>query len=203
MSLNKLIATFDGAVADVPDEYVDIEQFWFDELAHVIAGCGERGINALFSRVGTADELHLAAILMHVPAAKRKRRRFHDLVAKHLYDTRPVVVQAAIDAATQLRYRDLFSDILMHVYSRSPFVVGAVLRFLGRYHSKLALPILIGALKAPDPIIICSAVDELTRLGATSALPAIGALVDHETPKVRETAETAIESLKSVSSHAK
>ena len=195
---SQLLSAFDASADSVPEEYLDLEQFWFDELAHLIAGHGERGIKALFSRMPTADEHHLAAILTHMPAAKSKRRRFHDLVAKHVHDNRPIVAQAAIEAANQLGYKDLLPDVLTQIYSRSPFVVGAVLRYLGAKSPKIGRPIIMSALKSHDPIILKNAIDELDSLRCVESLPGIRALRNHDAPNVREAAEAAVHGLEAL-----
>jgi len=77
----------------------------------------------------------------------------------------------------------------------SPYVLGAVLRYMRQLFPRAAKSMLVQALKSADPIVRQNGIDELDELGCVEALPTIKRLIRDKDRDVRQAARSAVKNL--------
>jgi hypothetical protein len=195
-SLEELLETLDSGAVGAPQGE---RAFWLQEAARLVAE-REGGLDLLLERLQGGDEDRLRAILLglsFIPPATLAGRREEvgQLLLAHTQDPRPLIVAEAVDSLRHLGYAEAQAQIAPLLRHSSPHVVGAVLRFLSRYDPEAARPLLLDALRSPDPIIRQNGIDELDELGCVEALPAVRLLLTDPDEDVRQAAQTAVANL--------
>lgn len=77
----------------------------------------------------------------------------------------------------------------------SPYVRGAVLRFVSELYPELATKLLFESLRDQHALVRQNAIDELDDLGMIESLPSIRLLLNDSHPDVRQAAQTAVANL--------
>jgi HEAT repeat protein len=173
------------------DEYAAA---YYDDVAITLRARGQRGTDALLERLSTSDELRAASILVAFATPPRDESMI-PVFRAYLDDGRPRVLLEVIDGLWYLRDRDVHDRIeALHDHA-SPYVRGAVLRYLSRLFPDEALPYLRTALRDPHFVVRESAVDEYDELDAIGAIDDIRPLLSDSHPDVRQAARTAIANL--------
>jgi vesicle coat complex subunit len=108
-----------------------------------------------------------------------------------------MVVAEAVDLLNQLNDSKPRTAILRLIRHDSPYVVGAVLRYMARQYPHEAVSILHKALASKEPIVRQNAIDELDDLNCKEALPAIKRLLRDPDKHVRQAARSAVKNLDS------
>lgn len=169
---------------------------FYAEVASLIRNQGKAGITFLLDEIGRASADRLRAILFALTRQPKLRHpALLDLLRSSLRDERPLVVAEAVDGLWSQGKRNMTYEVLSLQNHSSPYVRGAVLRFVSHLTPRCAPLLLIAALKEPDPIVRQNAVDELHRLGVTGAIAHLRPLLQDEDPDVRQAARTAVEDL--------
>lgn len=118
-----------------------------------------------------------------------------ELVPQFLENDDPLVIAESIDALSsseKINWSD-FESFLNH---KSPYVRGAALRFAKVKLGKGAKPLLIKALKDPDPIVKQNGIDEIENLLDYSEINLITPLLNDDDEYVRQAAEFLLENFK-------
>lgn len=173
---------------------------YFQEVACRIASQGDAGIKSLSGAWPWADEPRLRALIAALTRVNRDVPGLGQTLRVLLADTRPLLVMEAIDGLTRLDDTEALAQISGLQGHASPYVRGAVLRYLRRITPDHALPALLAALADPAFVVRESAADELGELGDPQALPALHALLGDPHPDVRLAVETAVAILETTSS---
>jgi HEAT repeat protein len=200
----ELIAAFEAGPGSAAGLSADEHDLWLDEVACKIAAHGERGLDFLLRRLGTADEARLRALLLGFsfadPEALRKRGgEVQGQLRAFLLDHRPGIVAGAVDTLSHLGDGEAAERVVPLLRHPSPFVVGSALRFLSRHRPDMARPLLRQALESPEWVIRENAVDELDELNDREALPQLRRLLSDEHEHVRQAARSAVEHLEAES----
>lgn len=111
-------------------------------------------------------------------------------------DGRPLAVMEAIDGLRLLSAQESLRDVVSLKSDRSPFVRGAVVRFVAAFDRVTAREIVRVALADSHYIPRESAVDVVDELGLTELVPTLQAMLNDKHPDVRQAAKTAIENLR-------
>lgn len=186
-------ALIDRLVAAYPldDEYAAT---YYDDVAQHLRARGQRGTDALLELLPTSDELRAASILLALSSPPADASAITVLRA-YLGDTRPRVLMEGIDGLSYLGDRDAHDQIVTLHDHASPYVRGAVLRYLSRLFPDEALPYLRAAIRDPHFVVRESAIDELDELDAVEALEDIRRLLSDPHEDVRQAARTAVANL--------
>ena len=115
--------------------------------------------------------------------------------ASYLRDSRGLVVMEAVDGLRLRQVRDAHEEVAALRRHRSPYVRGAVIRYLQDFFPDEAIPLALASLQDRHFIVRESAVDALDALDAVGALDAMRLLLNDPHPHVREAAQWAIEHL--------
>ena len=172
------------------------ESLFYDEVALAIREHGAPGTAFLLDQIGRTDDLRLEALLLALTTPQFDQQpRLRDTLLGYLTDERPAIVAAALDGLWRQGERDVVDTVLAMASHRSPWVRGAVLRYMSRLHPDSARPLLVAALSDPDFIVRENAIDELDELddGPGDAMPLIRSLLTDPHPHVRQAAQTALE----------
>lgn len=179
-----------------PPDGEDYAFAFFSEVALCLRRQGKPGTDFLVNSLDNADEDRLRAILFALSSKPKLR---HVEIVRYLIsflrDERSQIVAEAIDGLAGLGIKRAQYDVLGLQHHPSPYVRGAVLRFVSRQTPKCAPLLLIGALGDQHHLVRENAVDELDALGITAAMPQIRPLLDDPYPDVREAARTALDNL--------
>jgi len=194
LSFDELIARFHSPPPD-GNEY---EFVYYSEVAELIIAKGDQaGIDFLRSELDRArlDKLRailstLAPLLLNDPAFKMR-------LVLLLNDDYPFLVMEAIDCLSLQDDKTVLDTVRALSTHASPYVRGAVLRYVRQVFPYLSLPLLIEGAGDEHYIVRESAADELGELGDPSALPHLQILLTDPHPDVQEAARTAIEWLQS------
>ena len=192
LHLEQLVERF---AAPAPDGQAYAYPF-YAEVASLIRRRGRGGIDYLLRAIDGADDDHLRAILFALGQRPRlKGVGLTKVLRLFLHDERPLIVAEAIDGLWSRADKDARYDMLAQREHSSPYVRGAVLRFISHLYPRCAPLLLVGALRDADHIVRENAVDELHRLGAVETVPHLRPLLRDSHPHVRQAAQTAIEGL--------
>ncbi len=192
LDLEQLVERF-GAPAPDGQEYA---YPFYAEVALLIRQRGKDGIDFLLRAIDGADDEHLRAILFALGQRPRlKSLGFAETLRSFLHDEQPLAVAEAVDGLWSQGDKGATLDVLALRGHSSPYIRGAVLRFVSHLNPKCAPLLLIGALQDSDHIVRENAIDELHRLGAVETVPHLRPLLRDSHPDVRQAAQTAIEGL--------
>jgi HEAT repeats len=179
---------FEGPPID-GEEYA---QAYYDDVGVKIREVGgDRGVEYLLARAGTADAAHLRATFLALtmpPPIDRSDVR--SLLESHLSDKDGGVVAYVIDGLAALGNEERRASVSNLSQDSRPLVRAAVLRYEAQVRGKEAVPQLIQALSDSDPIVREEAVDQLDELDVMEALPNVLELAADPHPHVREAVET-------------
>jgi len=114
----------------------------------------------------------------------------------HLGDRRPAVVMAVIDGMTARHALAAHDRVLALAGHRSPYVRGAVLRYLGALFPDEARTLLLAGLQDRHFVVRESAIDALDEIEAVDAVDAIRPMLNDPRPHVRQAAEWAVQHLR-------
>jgi HEAT repeat protein len=190
----ELIAAFEAGPGSAAGLSADEHDLWLDEVACKIAAHGERGLDFLLRRLGTADEARLRALLLGFsfadPEALRKRGgEVQGQLRAFLLDHRPGIVAGAVDTLSHLDDGEAVERVVPLLRHPS----------LSRHRPDMARPLLRQALESPEWVIRENAVDELDELNDREALPQLRRLLSDEHEHVRQAARSAVEHLEAES----
>ena len=192
LDLERLIERFHAPAPD-GQEYA---YPYYAEVALLVRQQGRAGIDFLHQAIDGADDDHLRAILFALGQRPRlKGGGLAETLRAFLHDERPLIVAEAVDGLWSQGDKDSAYDVLALREHPSPYVRGAILRFVSHLNPRCAPLLLIGALQDSDPIVRENAIDELHRLGAVETVPHLRPLLRDSHPDVRQAAQTAIEGL--------
>jgi hypothetical protein len=164
---------------------------YYEEVALLIMAKG--GAEYLRSQLDIAQAERLAAVIFGITSTPISDPVLTQRLISLLSAAHEIVVMAVIDG---LRFQSETSavDIVLGLNTHhSPYVRGAVLRYIRTLFPEQALPLLIASLADDHYIVREVAADELGELYNTAALPHLKKLLDDPHPHVRQAVETAIE----------
>ncbi len=198
-ALPDLIALFQSdplAHGVEPDE----AGLFLDEVAVAIAKRGVDGAVFLLDYLVRADTQRAGAILLGLAfvdqdSGRRYLPRIRSVLASFLACSTPSLVAEAVGSSSALGFADMADSITPLLNHESPYVVGSVLRFLSRHFPSRARPILMNALRSPEPVVRANAIDELDNMECKEALPRIVELLNDPHENVRAAANWAAEHL--------
>lgn len=193
LSLDELFERFHGPPPDGP-QYAFT---YYSEIAWLMRQFGEDAARFLLNQAGSADTARLRAALFGLASIELNDPCIRDVLICHLRDRSALIIAEAIDGLAHRGVREVADKVLAYRAHRSPFVRGAVLRYVSNVLPDTARPLLLEALNDPHYVVRENAVDELDSLGAVDAIPAIRPLLNDSHKHVREAATTAIENLES------
>lgn len=191
LSLNELIAKFHGP----PPEDDPEGDFFYEEAAVKIAEHGEPGFAFLRGAIDASDESHLRGVILALSWKAPGEPALWQWLASLLEDPRESIVVYAIDGLAQSDASDHYDRVMRLRQHPSPYVQGAVLRYVASLFPDRAFPLLIEALQDPHYIVRENAADELGELGDPAAIPHLRPLLADSHPHVRQAVETAIDML--------
>ena len=203
MTLDELVACFHG----LPTEADDDTFVYFSEVALQLRRKGKAGNSILWQEFdhSSLDEEHLRAVICALtfpdeypgltPLEDSMKTALHKKLPVLLRDHRPLIQAEVIDGLESLGDKSMVEAVLELYKSPSPYVRGAVLRYMARLHSAIAKKYLLESLKDSHYVVRLNAIDELDWIDAVEAIPHIRELLTDEDPDVREAAETAIKNL--------
>jgi HEAT repeat protein len=178
-------------------------ELWLAEAGIEIAKTGDAGIRFLISSIPDSDAVRLRAILgglgsIDQKLSARRRDEICTLGRKFLKDPRPIIAAEAVDLLGQQGCKSARAAVLKLRDHASPYVVGAVLRYMSTLFPRVAVPMLVQALESPDPIVRQNGIDELDELECVKALPNIKRLLKDRDRFVRQAARTAVKNIEEV-----
>jgi HEAT repeat protein len=195
LTLRELIERFHGP----PDDEGDSPSLWYEEIAWKLKEHGKPALDFLWSQADARDAPRRKAVLFGLSSAAPSDPKVRELLLKHLHDRRPLVVAEAIDGLSFAPDAGDVADAVLPLQNHpSPYVRGAVLRFMRRVRGESARALLISALDDKHHVVRANAVDELDELGDPSVVPVLRPLLDDPHAHVRDAACTAIENLERI-----
>ncbi|CAN5194587.1 hypothetical protein BH20ACT16_BH20ACT16_01390 [soil metagenome] len=160
---------------------------------------------ALGERAGTVDLLDLFEQLKEVDAARAvvfaaaegdaSAALVRSFLQPLLDDERDLVVAEALDglASGQTSLKAMDVERLSH--HPSPYVRGALLRYVARVQGRSAIPSLMTGLHDSSHVVRQNAIDELEDLEARDAIPALRLMLTDSHHHVRDAARYALQAL--------
>jgi len=196
LKLNDLVTRF----REKPLDGQEYSVAYYSEVASRIKqNGGDEFLEAELKRVAD-DEARLRAVISALtlkPILPTAGLQMHLL--SYLQDKREFIVMEAIDGLWAINAKEVVDQVLTLRVHVSPYVRGAVLRYVRRLHPDRALSMLIEVTKDSHPIVRAVAADELGELGNSEALACVELLLVDENENVRQAAKTALESLRPLS----
>jgi HEAT repeat protein len=158
---------------------------------------GNDGMRFLMDQAGSVedDEPRLRAVMLGLTMARVDDPWVERFLLAHLGDRRPAVVMAVIDDLTALDALAAYDRVLALAGHRSPYVRGAVLRYLGTLFPDEARTLLLAGLRDRHFVVRESAIDALDEMEAVDAVDAIRPMLNDPHPHVRQAAEWAVHHL--------
>jgi hypothetical protein len=197
LNLVALIGKFHEPAPDGTD-YAPV---YFGEVASLIQRQGQEGTSFLRAEIGAADTPRLTAILFALTESGQATPQLKQQLLGYLSHQDPSVVAEAIDGLARIGAKDCRDRALPLRNHPSPYVRGAVLRFIGRLDKSAALPTLLAGLKDPHFVVRENAADELGELRDAAAMDDLQLVASQDAHRdVRQAARTAIEILQSIES---
>jgi hypothetical protein len=184
-----------GKPAPEGEEYAAV---YYEELASLIRRQGEKGASFLWAEINAADNPRLRAILFALTEPPNQDPRLKERLLSYLNHPEPMIIAEAVDGLARINANNALHRVQRLHGHPSPYVRGAVLRYLRHVDPEQALPVLIDALKDADFIVRENAADELGELRAVEAIPHLRLAEKDPHPDVREAARTAIEIFQSI-----
>jgi HEAT repeat protein len=194
LNLDDLVDRF-GGPAPEGAEYADA---YYQDLANLIRSRGPAGEEFLRAQLDTSDASRLRAVLFALTEPPIEDPKLVQRLHSCVRDQRPLIVAEAVDGIARLGLSDLVGEVKGLGRHPSPYVRGAVLRFLRRITPDQALSLLVEGLKDVDFIVRENAADELGELRAVEAIPHLRLAEADPHPAVRAAAHTALELLLSL-----
>ncbi len=193
LSLPELIQRFHGPPLDGKTSATA----YYMEVAARIGEQGNDGMRFLQEQAGRVadDEPRLRAVMLGLTTPRSTDPSVERFLLAHLGDRRPAVVMEAIVDLTALQALAAHDQVRALASHRSPYVRGAVLRYLGALFPMEAKPLLIAGLADGHFVVRESAVDALDEMDAVDTIDAIRPLLNDPHPHVREAAEWAVQRL--------
>jgi HEAT repeat protein len=192
LTLDQLIEQFQGP----PNDGKQYCALFYADVAHRIRERGEAGVAFLLAEreriEGDADRLRAALdALAIVPG--HEHPELASIYRSYLRDRRGLVVMEAVDGLRLWQVRDAHEEVAALRRHRSPYVRGAVIRYLQDLFPDEAIPLALASLQDRHFVVRESAIDALDALDAIGALDAMRPLRDDPHPHVREAAQWAVE----------
>jgi HEAT repeat protein len=199
-SLETLLEHFDHDPGFVPGVREAEGELWYSEVALKVAEHGEAGLDHLLAYVSSADEVRLGAILLAFgflpPGLSSKRlREVREVLLTFLHDARPLLVMQAIDSLNQLGHGQDTGRVLALLKHKSPYVHGAILRFLQQHQAETAERVALSALGSPVAVVRMQALETLDELSCVEALPRVRRCLGDRDPSVQQTARAVLKHL--------
>ncbi len=194
LTLDELILSLQS---DPPDGE-DVAVGYYTEVAQHIAQQGAIGTEFLLQYMAKANSDQLRAILYGLSSNSLIPLDFHEQIQSYLYHQDPLIIAEAIDALNRQEISIDLSAIKPLQEHSSPYVRGAILRFISRQYPQQAFLMLVEALSDPDFIVRENAVDELGELGLVEAIPKLQPLLQDSHADVRQATQFAIEMLEAI-----
>jgi hypothetical protein len=171
------------------------KKIYSQELALAILRCGIQGISLLIGLISSANTIQLQAIIFAIGSSQRCDEKFVEILKKCIADSRATIISEAIDALRKLDIKIEFNDIVKFLNHKSPYVRGAVIRYIAAIHTDMSKEILLQALGDPHYIVRENAVDEIESLNIREAIPYLKPLLYDKFKDVRLATEFALSSL--------
>jgi hypothetical protein len=186
-------------------ELEDCSFSYFSELCFLIAEQEESGISFLLKLCNEKNlrSTHIRSIISAFNNEKIKKNKNSNAVFEKLCFyfenfTGTLVLAEVIDGLSNFNFSE--KKIIALLNHKSPYVVGAALRFLRKKNFPEIFSILVEKLSSPSWIIASNAIDELEEIGDKNAIPHIQPYLRDRRKFVREAAKFAIDSLRSQAS---
>lgn len=130
-------------------------------------GMGRRALPSSSWQREEADATRWRAALLGLTLPPRlPDPALRDLLLDALDDRHPAIVAEAIDGLWNQGCDDARERVLPLRDHPAPHVRAAILRYMSHLHPDDARPLLLAALRDPDPLVRENALDELDELGA-------------------------------------
>jgi len=170
---------------------------YYMEVAARIGEQGNDGMRFLKEQVDRVadDEPRLRAVMLGLMTPGLTDPWVERFLLARLGDRRPAIVMEAIVDLTALQTLAAHDQMRALAAHRSPYVRGAVLRYLGALFPMEAKPLLLAGLTDRHFVVRESAVDALDEMNAVDTIDAIRPLRNDAHPHVRQAAEWAVEHL--------
>lgn len=164
------------------------------EVALALGGrAGSSRLLDLFERVDDADGAR--AIVFAVAEEDAAAAPVRSFLRAVIDDERELVAAEALDGLARGE-TPLDAEALGRLSQHpSPFVRGALLRYLARLEGRSAIAVLMAGLEDGSHIVRQNAIDELERLEVRDAVPALRRLLDDSHSDVRAAARYALHTL--------
>lgn len=173
-----------------------VDDDFYMDLAKKIVTQYEDGSDRLIDLICDVDTLRLRASIFALSNYSPKSIELTDMLLEYIHDSREMIVSEALDGLIEVGSADLADQVQKLFSHESPYVRGAVVRFIAR---KLPLEdsreFLVEAINDSHNIVIQNVIDELGDLGQKDMLPLVSQFLEHPCIDVQEAAKDAIESL--------
>jgi hypothetical protein len=180
LSLAGLIQSFYGS----PIDRKSYATAYYEEVAARIGEHGNDGVRFLMNQASSVDhdEPRLRAVMLGLTMARVDDPWGERLLHAHLGDRRPSIVTGVIDGLTTLHALAAHDRVLALAAHRSPYVRGAVLRYLAALFPDEARTLLLAGLRDRHFVVRESAIDELDEMEAAEAVDAIWPMLNDPHP---------------------
>lgn len=172
---------------------------YYQEVAIRIRKKGAIGVGFLFGKMDESSILQLRGVIIGLTSPILETHELKHVLkkylTKYLQHKQPLLVMDAIDGLRVQGETDIVDTVLDMRHHSSPYVRGAVLRYMGQLYPQKALPLLFAALQDTHHVVRSTALDELDSLETKDAIPQIRPLLNDPHPHVRQAAQTAIDNL--------
>jgi hypothetical protein len=172
---------------------------FYDEVAQRIRQHGDMGIGVLLGKMSKARMNQLRGVITwltySLPEQVELQEWLRGKLYEYLQDRHPLIIMDAVDGLRIMGDKTIRKKILALRKHPSPYVRGAVLRYITELAPTTAPTLLIAALRDAHHIVRECAIDGLDDLRKTSAVSRIRPLLKDRHPHVRQAAETAIRNL--------
>jgi hypothetical protein len=174
---------------------------YFSELCFLLVEKEEPGISFLLELCNEKKlrPIYMRAILSAFSNKKITKSKYSDAIFEKLCfffenPTNNLIHAESIDGLSNFNFSE--EKVLALINHKSPYVVGAALRFLQKKKYSEIFSILVEKLSSPSWIIMSNAIDELEEIGDKNAIPYIQPYLRDRRKSVRKAAKFAINSLK-------
>lgn len=190
MSLDELISMFRSEAPDKEEEVI-----YYQEVALTIRKIGDEGVDFLLTERTNADEARTRALLLALTYPSLDNDDVNNWIAGFLKDTRESIVMDAIDSLSRQKQASRKVNVLQYKNHRSPYIRGAVLRYMRTLFPEESIPLLKEGVRDSNFIVRDVAADEIGELGKVELKDDLLPLLNDPHPDVREAAQTALDML--------
>jgi hypothetical protein len=173
---------------------------FYQEVAIAIRAAGDLGLGFLLGKLTTSRTMQLRGAILGVtfPPAQERALATHiqHSIQQLIGHPHPLVAMEAIDALCLLGDRTPAAIVLGCAHHKSPYVRGAVARYVAALVPDHIKTVVLPALQDPHYIVRESAIDALDETNRVDARKAIQPLLSDPHPHVRQAAETALAQLR-------